>query len=147
MTRFFPSLAAFAAFMPRVIVAEKFADVAGREAVAITLARRVRERIGTPEKLPPPLAESTQVRRVKMGYTADRTLYASGVLHKSIGWEHVSLRRTVVASSDEKAVWHELGPSNNHFPRRSFLASTVAAEEAELFEIFVKTFGLYFRPR
>ena len=48
MTRYFPDLAAFAAFMPRVIVAEKFADVAGREAVAITLARRVRERIGTP---------------------------------------------------------------------------------------------------
>ena len=56
MTRFFPNLAAFAAFMPRAIIAEKFADVAGREAVAITLARRVRERIGTPEKLPPPLA-------------------------------------------------------------------------------------------
>jgi len=145
MTRYFPNLAAFAAFMPRVIVAEKFADVAGREAVAITLARRVRERIGTPEKLPPPLAESTQVRRVKMGYTADRTLYASGVLHKSIGWEHVSLRRTVVASSDEKAIYHEFGTSR--IPRRSFLASTVAAEEAELFEIFVKTFGLYFRPR
>ena len=145
MTRFFPSLAAFAAFMPRVIVAEKFADIAGREAVAITLARRVRERIGTPEKLPPPLAESTQKRRVKMGYTADRTLYASGVLHKSIGWEHVSLRKTVVASSDEKAIYHEFGTSR--IPRRSFLASTVAAEEAELFEIFVKTFGLYFRPR
>ena len=145
MTRFFPNLAAFSAFMPRVIVAEKFADIAGREAIAITLARRVRERIGTPEKLPPPLAESTQERRVKMGYTADRTLYASGVLHKSIGWEHVSLRKTVVASSDEKAIYHEFGTSR--IPRRSFLASTVAAEEAELFEIFVKTFGLYFRPR
>ena len=145
MTRFFPDLAAFAAFMPRAIIAEKFADIAGREAVAITLARRVRERIGTPEKLPPPLAESTQVRRVKMGYTADRTLYASGVLHKSIGWEHVSLRKTVVASSDEKAIYHEFGTSR--IPRRSFLASTVAVEEAELFEIFVKTFGLYFRPR
>ena len=80
-----------------------------------------------------------------MGYTADRTLYASGVLHKSIGWEHVSLRKTVVASSDEKAIYHEFGTSR--IPRRSFLASTVAAEEAELFEIFVKTFGLYFRPR
>jgi len=147
MTRFFPSLAAFAAFMPRVIVAEKFADIAGREAVAITLARRVRERIGDPAKLPPPLEQSTQDRRVKMGYTADRTLYASGVLHKSIGWEHVSLRKTVVASSDEKAVWHELGPSNNHFPRRSFLAATVGEYDAELFGIFVKTFGLHFRPR
>jgi len=145
MTRFFPNLAAFSAFMPRVIVAEKFADIAGREAIAITLARRVRERIGTPEKLPPPLAASTQERRIKMGYTADRTLYASGVLHKSIGWEHVSLRKTVVASSDEKAIYHEFGTSR--IPRRSFLASTVAAEEAELFEIFVKTFGLYFRPR
>ena len=131
--------------MPRVIVAEKFADIAGREAIAITLARRVRERIGTPDKLPPPLAKSTQDQREKQGYTRDKTLYASGALHKSIGWEHVSLRKTVVASSDEKAIYHEFGTTRT--PRRSFLASTVAAEEAELFEIFVKTFGLYFRPR
>ena len=145
MTRYFPDFAAFIAYMPRVIVAEDFANTAGREAVAITLARRVRERIGTPEKLPPPLAASTQERRVAMGYTPDKTLYASGVLHKSIGWEHVSLRKTVVASSDIKAIYHELGTTRT--PRRSFLAATVMAEEAALFEVYVKAFGLFFRPR
>ena len=147
MTRFFESLGEFARFMPRVILAEKMADIEARSELAMLLKHEIKERLGKPERLPPPLASSTQDRREAAGYSRDETLLMTGKMRDSIGWEHASVRKTIVGSTDEKAVWHELGPTNGHFPARSFIASTVAEKEAEAFELYVKTFGVSFKPR
>ena len=147
MNRFFESLGEFARFIPRVIIAEKIAELEARSEIAMLLTHEVKDRLGKPDRLLPKLKESTQDRREAAGYSRDETLLMTGKLRDSIGWEHASAFKTIVGSTDEKAVWHELGPTNGHFPARSFLASTVAEKEAEAFELYVKTFGVSFKPR
>ena len=140
-TRFFASLAEFAAFLPRAKVAELVADTEGRTAASAFFAHEMHDRIGDRDRLPPPLADSTVMERLEKGYSADEPLLASGVLRDSIGHENVSVRKTVAGSTDPKAVWHEFGPTNGRFPARSFVASTAQEHEEEAFEIYVKTFG------
>lgn len=139
MTREFSSLRHFAEFMIRTVPMEMAADIAGRTEVAYMLTREVRARIGQPDKLPPPLAASTQERRSAKGFSSDQTLLASGALLRSIGWAHESRRKTVVGSTDEKSVWHEMGPSNGKFPARPFLRTTLHEKDPELYELYVKT--------
>jgi phage gpG-like protein len=145
LNREFASLDEFAAFMLRAVAAVAVADVAGRSAAAAFLTDKAKDRIGKAELLPPPLAEATQEERVKAGFSADETLLRSGALRDSIGWQHESPRKTVIGSTDEKAVFHELGTSRG-IPARSFLASTANehGDEAVL-GLYVQALQLAFR--
>jgi len=144
-TRTFSSLGAFASFLVRAGAEQLIADEASRGATAHFLAEEVRDRIGDADRLPPPLADSTVVERIEAGYSGDETLLRTGALRDSIGWGHEGPRETIVGSTDEKAPFHEFGTT--HTPKRSFLASTLLEKEDEAFEVYVKTFGVTFRPR
>jgi phage gpG-like protein len=145
MTRNFPSLEAFATFLVGASVEEVIADASARGGVAGFLTKEIKDRIGDPDRLPPPLAESTQEQRAKDGFSADQTLLRTGELRDSIGWEHIGRRETVVGSTDEKAPFHEFGTSR--IPRRSFLASTVVEKNDEAFALYMKIFETSFLPR
>jgi len=131
----FANLGAFSRHMALLAVKELAIDTIARGGVAAELHKAVREKIGgDPAGLPPPLAASTVEKK---GH--DLPLYESGKLHDSIQWEHVSARKTIVASDDPKAVWHELGPTNGRFPRRSFLASTANEKNMLLLDLYTET--------
>jgi hypothetical protein len=141
-TRHFNSLGEFARFTSGLGLQKLAADVQGRSVVAHHLTKEVRDVIGDREKLKPYLADSTVIERLEKGFSADETLLRTGELQRSIGWEHVSVLTTVVASSDPKAVFHEFGTPRT--PRRSFLASTAAEHNTTLFAMYVAAFGLRF---
>ncbi len=129
---YFQNMMAFARHVGHLAVAESIVDMAGRGEVAHFFKKEILAKIGNPAKLGPPLAQSTIDRK---GH--DGPLLETGVLRDSIGWEHVSKRHTVVGSTDKKALWHELGPTNNRFPRRSFLASTAQEKNNEAFDLYL----------
>lgn len=127
----FPSLGAFSMFAARLAVRERALDTLGRGLVARFLEERIKDNLGT-EFIQPPLAASTVERK---GF--DAPLIETGAMHDSIGWEHASVRRTVVGSTDEKAVWHEFGPSNGRFPARPFFSKTAEEENSHMFDLYL----------
>jgi len=106
-------------------------DASGRAVVAKFLEHRIKENLGT-EFIQPPLAASTVARK---GF--DAPLIETGKMHDSIGWDHASVRKTIVGSTDEKAVWHEFGPSNGRFPARPFFSKTAEDENSHMFELYI----------
>jgi len=132
----FPSLGAFSMFAARLAVREHALDTLGRGLVARFLEERIKDNLGT-EFIQPPLAASTVERK---GF--DAPLIETGKMHDSIGWEHASVRKTIVGSTDEKAVWHEFG--TGHVPARPFFSKTAENENKKMFEMYlgaVKSIG------
>ena len=136
----FANLGEFAAFMATLAPKELALDTLGREKVAKLLKSAIKAHLGGPVDGPKspfnwaPLADSTVAKK---GH--DRPLYETGALRDSIDWGHEAPRKTVVGSTDEKAPWHEFGPSNGRFPRRSFLAGTANEKNDEAFALYVAT--------
>lgn len=139
---YFPSLAAFTAFLRTMQVREIFVDTAARGAVAELYRDAVKDLIGNAEMLPPPLADATQVERARSGYSPDETLLRSGELRDSYHWAHVSPRKTLIGSGEEKAVWHEFGTTRG-VPGRQPLATTAAEKNVEGFEVYNKIIGAW----
>lgn len=114
------------------------ADRGGRGDTAAFFSKKAKDRIGREALLPPPLKESTQIQRERLGYSASDTLERSGLLKLSIGWSHTSQDTTETGSSDEVAVYHELGVPVKHIPKRSFLAATAREHGMEGFRRYVE---------
>ena len=125
----FPSLGAFSMFAARLAVRERALDTLGRGTVAHFLEERIKDNLGT-EFIKPPLAASTVERK---GF--DAPLIETGKMHDSIGWEHASVRKTIVGSTDEKAVWHEFG--TGHVPARPFFSKTAQDEDKAMFAMYL----------
>jgi len=129
----FPSLQAFSRHMATLTIEERAIDTLARAGVATVLTRKVKEKIGDPARLLPPLAASTIAKKGN-----DLPLVDTGALKESITWRHMSPRRTVVGSTEDKAIWHELGPVHGRYPKRPFLAPTAEEENVGLFELYAK---------
>ena len=153
MERTFANPSEFALFLERAAKYEKFADDGGRAQTAIFVTQAVKERIGDPEMLPPPLAESTVEDRGRQGFSADETLLRTGELRDSYHWEHVSARKTRIGSDSNKALWHELGVDDagrNHstvIPGRYPLTRTITENEEQAFEKYLEAFFSLFTPK
>ena len=77
----------------------------------------------------PELAESTQADRVALGFSANDPLLRTGEMRDSISHE-VGDKEAVVGSSDERAVWQELGTRT--IPPRSFLGGAAFRKAEEV---------------
>ena len=148
MERAFVNLTEFARFIERSVAFEKFADLAARSMAARAIEREVKDRLGQPDKLPPPLAEATMAERERQGFSPDETLLRTGALRESIGWEHVSSRKTIVGSTSDYAVYHEFGGNlPGRPPQRSFLASTMSEHDEVFAGVYFVAFDAAFVPR
>ena len=124
---------------------EKAADVFARLEAAHHIKHELQARIGDASKLPPPLAEATQAQRVRDGFSADETLKRTGAFKESIQVVEESPRVTLIATDDEKAIYHELGTPR--VPKRAPFARTMADENEKAFALYAAAFGRIFGSR
>ena len=145
MDKTFVNLASFARFVLTLPAQEKMADVFARLEAAHHIKHELQARIGDASKLPPPLAEATQAQRVRDGFSADETLKRTGAFHDSIQVVEESPRVTLIATDDEKAIYHELGTPR--VPKRAPFARTMTDENEKAFALYAAAFGRIFGSR
>ena len=114
--REFTSLAEFAIKLIELQAAEVVALQAGLEKVARAVEKTAKSEIGNYQNAVGPfpawaeLADSTESRKIAMGYAVDAPLLATGEMRDSI--EHqVSGLEAEIGSNNDKMVYHEFGTS------------------------------------
>lgn len=118
----FNDLGSFAAFNRKQATLADAELALGITAMALNTHKVASSIFGDHEKLQPPLAPSTQERRVQLGFTPDDPLLRSGTLRDSLKTESAGLIAGV-GTEDERMVWQEQGTAT--IPPRPLLGISV----------------------
>lgn len=124
----FASLAAFAGHLSALTVNFEHAQRDALEEAAVLVEKEAKRSIGTYDYGWPKLAPSTLARK-----SADTPLLETGEMRDSIGHTIVSRDEAQVGSSNDKAVWHELGTAK--VPPRPFLTGAAMHSASQVREI------------
>lgn len=136
-TQNFSSLGSFIAHFAAAQVALQVAQAQALERVARRIQSDARAQIGHyqgpagPFSAWPPLAESTEREKARLGYRADAPLLRDGTLRDSITYE-VHQDEAVVGSKSDIAAYQEFGTSANgapHIPPRPFIGPAAVMNE------------------
>ena len=135
------NLGSFASHLAVMELAARRQMEAGLKHVAKTIEQTAKEELGTyqPEVGPfgewPSLADSTQVDRVRKGFTADDPGLRSGEMRESIEHTVIGLEAEI-GSNDQNLVYFEMGTTKQ--PPRPVLGPAVVHNEHGIKEILGK---------